>query len=100
VISTSKIKKITAIRKKRIEKGVREKYWGLKPHSKGESFSRSLDDFLPMRELIRIIITETINTIKKMMNIIFLLKTLKLEALCTNYTKNIRSSSIDWYIQK
>jgi hypothetical protein len=26
VISTSKIKKITAIRKKRIEKGVREKY--------------------------------------------------------------------------
>ena len=60
------------MRKKRIEKGAREKYWGLKPHSKGESFSRSLDDFLPIVELIMIIRTETIIVIKKIKNIIFL----------------------------
>lgn len=41
-ISTSKIRKIIAIRKNRIEKGNREEFMGLKPHSKGESFSRSI----------------------------------------------------------
>jgi len=40
-ISTSKIKKIIAIKKNRIEKGDREEFIGLKPHSKGESFSWS-----------------------------------------------------------
>lgn len=40
-ISTSKIKKIIAIKKNRIEKGSREELKGLKPHSKGDVFSCS-----------------------------------------------------------
>lgn len=40
-ISTSKIKKITAIRKNRNEKGNRADLFGSKPHSKGDDFSRS-----------------------------------------------------------
>lgn len=46
-ISTSKIKKIMAIKKKRIEKGSREEFMGLKPHSKGDNFSRSEIFFFP-----------------------------------------------------
>lgn len=46
-ISTSKIKKIIAIKKKRIEKGRREEFMGLNPHSKGDSFSRSEIFFFP-----------------------------------------------------
>jgi hypothetical protein len=45
-ISTSKIRKITAIKKKRSEKGSREELLGSNPHSKGELFSRSIIDFL------------------------------------------------------
>ena len=41
-ISTSKIRKIIARRKKRKEKGSRADLIGSKPHSKGEFFSRSL----------------------------------------------------------
>lgn len=40
-ISTSKIKKITASKKNRIEKGTRADPFGSKPHSNGEAFSRS-----------------------------------------------------------
>jgi len=39
--STSKIRKITANKKKRIEKGTRADPLGSNPHSKGEFFSRS-----------------------------------------------------------
>ena len=46
VISTSKIRKITAIRKNRREKGIRADPLGSNPHSKGEFFSRSLIVFL------------------------------------------------------
>lgn len=46
-ISTSKIKKIIAIKKNRIEKGRREEFIGLNPHSNGESFSRSEIFFFP-----------------------------------------------------
>lgn len=42
IISTSKIKKITASKKNRIEKGARVWTEGSNPHSKGEFFSRSL----------------------------------------------------------
>jgi hypothetical protein len=42
VISTSKIKKITVIRKNRIEKGRRDGKAASKPHSKGDGFSREL----------------------------------------------------------
>lgn len=45
--STSKIKKIKAIKKKRIEKGNRALNLGEKPHSKGLSFSRSEENFFP-----------------------------------------------------
>lgn len=41
VISTSKIKKITAIKKKRIEKEIRLEVFTSNPHSNGEGFSRS-----------------------------------------------------------
>lgn len=40
-ISTSKIKKITAIRKNRNEKGSRADLFGSNPHSNGDLFSRS-----------------------------------------------------------
>ncbi len=45
-ISISKIKKTIAIKKNRIEKGIREVFLGSKPHSKGETFSRSKIVFL------------------------------------------------------
>lgn len=41
-ISTSKIKKITVIRKKCKEKGIRAEDLGSNPHSNGEHFSRSM----------------------------------------------------------
>lgn len=62
-ISTSKIKKIIAIKKKRIEKGKRDEFIGLNPHSKGESFSRSINFFLPK-------IVDSIITIKAIIKII------------------------------
>lgn len=40
-ISTSKIMKITAIKKNRDEKGSRAEFFGSNPHSKGDLFSRS-----------------------------------------------------------
>lgn len=42
----SKIKKMIAIRKNRIENGIRDEFLGSKPHSKGEVFSRSRMVFL------------------------------------------------------
>ena len=59
-ISTSKIKKIIAIKKNRIEKGSRDEFKGLNPHSKGESFSRSIIFFFD--RIVESIIT--INAIK------------------------------------
>jgi len=40
-ISTSKIRKIIAIKKNRKEKGNRDELKGSNPHSKGDDFSRS-----------------------------------------------------------
>lgn len=40
-ISTSKIMKMTAIRKNRDENGSRAEFLGSNPHSKGDLFSRS-----------------------------------------------------------
>lgn len=45
--STSNTKKITAIKKKRIENGRRDINLGENPHSKGLNFSRSNEDFNP-----------------------------------------------------
>lgn len=64
VISTSKIKKITAIKKKRSEKGRRADPLGSNPHSKGEFFSRSIIVFFDKREA-RIITTVLITRVTK-----------------------------------
>jgi hypothetical protein len=58
-ISTSKIKKIIAIKKNRIEKGSRLEFIGSNPHSNGEHFSRSVKAFFERREA-RIITTTAI----------------------------------------
>lgn len=55
-ISTSKIKKMIAIIKKRKEKGIREPENGENPHSKGEVFSRSRIAFFLRRVAVKIII--------------------------------------------
>jgi len=60
-ISTSKIKKIIAIIKNRIEKGKRDESEGSNPHSKGDLFSRSIKAFLDKRDANNI----TINAINK-----------------------------------
>jgi hypothetical protein len=75
-ISTSKIKKIIVIRKNRNEKGIREDLFGSNPHSNGEHFSRSINDFLEIKEAIIIIIL-VINKIKieiKVIDIIIYIK--------------------------
>ena len=50
VISTSKMRKITAIKKNRRENGIRADPLGSKPHSNGEFFSRSLIVFFESKE--------------------------------------------------
>jgi len=53
VISTSKIRNKTARRKNWMEKGERADFFGLNPHSNGDIFSWSEEDFLKMTEEIR-----------------------------------------------
>ena len=43
-ISTSKTRKITANKKKRVENGIRALFFGSNPHSNGDAFSRSIKD--------------------------------------------------------
>lgn len=54
-ISTSKIMKITAIRKNRDEKGSRAEFFGSNPHSNGDLFSRSSLIFFEINVAISII---------------------------------------------
>lgn len=61
-ISTSKIKKIIAIKKNRIEKGNRDEFIGVNPHSNADNFSRSEIFFFPK-------IVDSIITIKAMIKI-------------------------------
>lgn len=63
-ISTSKIKKIIAIRKNRIEKGMRDVLNGWNPHSKGDIFSwfEKKYEFFFLKIVLKII---TIKEIKK-----------------------------------
>jgi len=78
-ISTSKIKKIIVIKKNRKENGNREDLLGSNPHSKGEFFSRSENDFFDkivanliiIQGIIKIIIDKFIN--KKIIYINFFL---------------------------
>jgi len=65
VISTSKIKKITATKKKCKEKGTRADDFGSYPHSKGEPFSRCISFFMANLLLIKIRATDN-----KILNII------------------------------
>jgi len=64
VISTSKIRKITAIKKKRREKGSRAVPLGSNPHSNGEFFSRSEIVFFESKEAIIITTIEMTKIIR------------------------------------
>jgi len=57
-----------AIKKNRIEKGSREEFIGLNPHSKGESFSRSEIFFLPKTVERAITIKAIIKMIQAIIN--------------------------------
>lgn len=73
-ISTSKIKKIIAIRKNCKEKGSREEDLGSNPHSKGEFFSRSMTDFFESSEANNMTTIEMmirIIAVQNIINIIF-----------------------------
>ena len=63
-ISTSKIKKITAIKKNRNENGSRAEFLGSNPHSKGDLFSRSLIIFFDKTDDKNIMIEEIIIVVK------------------------------------
>jgi hypothetical protein len=69
VISTSKIKKITAIKKNCSEKGNRANDLGSKPHSNGEFFSRSENVFFD-KILAKIITTVVIIRISAIISLI------------------------------
>lgn len=97
VISTSKMRKITAIKKNCKEKGVREKYKGLNPHSKEEIFSRSLKDLLAIKELRKIIREEINKAMKDNIKITFFFRSLKLEALHTFYILKMYFREIKLY---
>lgn len=74
VISTSKIKKITAIKKNCNENGNRADDFGSNPHSKGELFSRSINVFFERilaRSIMIIVIQKIIMAIIKLVNIIY-----------------------------
>lgn len=60
-ISTSKIRKITAIRKNRSENGSRADLLGSNPHSNGDLFSRSSIFFLDSNEVNIIIVVVNVN---------------------------------------
>jgi hypothetical protein len=69
VISTSKIRKITAIRKNRKENGIRADLFGSNPHSKADGFSRSGVFFFAIIEFTRIRIRGRANEIRKIFKI-------------------------------
>lgn len=103
-ISTSKIKKIIAIKKNRRENGRREDLLGSNPHSKGEHFSRSVIAFFDNREAKNIIITTNAiinNPINEVIKIICtkLNLVLMIGSHIYYYTIQILStSSVNWNI--
>jgi len=72
VISTSKIRKITAIRKNRMEKDRRLEVLLSNPHSNGEGFSRSVVIFFARKELRKIKITESLRARANIKDIIII----------------------------
>lgn len=105
VISTSKIRKITAIKKNRKEKGRRADPFGSNPHSKGEFFSRSIMVFFARSEA-RIITTELITSVIRMENnkMIIAFSRFILDLLVGSqiyfYTKVVTSSSVNGNIKE
>lgn len=83
VISTSKIRKITAIKKNCREKGIRAEDLGSNPHSNGDLFSRSINVFFEIivASIIMIILIVKVSTTSIVVNRII-------------YTNLIRS--FDW----
>ena len=100
MISTSKIRKITAIKKNRREKGRRAEPLGSNPHSNGEFFSRSVIVFLASKDA-RIITKELMIRVKIIENskIIIASSKLRLDLLVGSqiytYTEKAASSSVD-----
>ena len=63
----SNIRKITTNRKNRVENGNRAEFFGSNPHSKGELFSRSIEDRCD-KQIVARIITAGMRTLKYRMN--------------------------------
>ena len=104
-ISTSKIKKIIAIKKKRIEKGIRDEFNGSKPHSNGDIFSRSVRVFFDKIDasvITTIEINKIIEAIVVKLNIIYtkFLDLLIGSQIYFLYFINLSTSSINRNIQK
>lgn len=72
----SKTIKIIARRKNRIEKGIRAEWLGSNPHSKGDSFSRSLLDRIDTTNVISRIIIGNIKETEKIIIINSIILTL------------------------
>lgn len=75
VISTSKIKKITAIRKNWRENGIRADDLGSNPHSNGDLFSRSANVFFEIIDANTIIIEQIVIMIIARAEIIIIIYT-------------------------
>lgn len=87
-ISTSKIKKITVIKKKCNENGIRAEDLGSNPHSNGDDFSRSENDFFDSI-IANIIIILAINIINKKIFIINMIIYIKLSFKPFDWKSNI-----------
>lgn len=100
VISTSKIKKIKAIKKKRSENGNRADPWGSNPHSNGEFFSRSLIIFLLSVEE-RSMMTREISEIKMVVSVVVIItfsesfRLIGWRPIILNILKKLSTSSVD-----
>lgn len=105
-ISTSKIKKIIAIKKNRIEKGSREEFMGSNPHSKGEHFSRSVKAFFESKEAKTITIiaiaitTEAIEIIEKIIYTKIISRPCDWKSHILLYYINLSTSSVNRNIKE
>lgn len=79
-ISTSNTKKIIVIKKNRSEKGNRAGDLGSNPHSKGEHFSRSVNDFFDSIDAAIITIDDSIKMVKAMLSIVIIIYTAVVQA--------------------
>lgn len=79
-ISTSKIMKITAIKKNRDEKGSRAEFFGSNPHSNGDLFSRSSFIFFEI-SVVRIIMADD----NKMVNVAIVIIIVIIYLVFTNF---------------